>query len=59
MFYSAIKPEPNPEIDNNLPHITIQLPVFKESLKLTMYVFASTWLIFRLIFPAAHRRYTP
>ncbi|RDB23122.1 Glucans biosynthesis glucosyltransferase H [Hypsizygus marmoreus] len=36
MFYSAIKPEPNPEIDNNLPHITIQLPVYKESLELTI-----------------------
>lgn len=32
-FYSAVKPEPNPEIDNNLPHITIQLPVYKESLE--------------------------
>ncbi|KAG2019686.1 hypothetical protein CC2G_005101 [Coprinopsis cinerea AmutBmut pab1-1] len=32
-YYSAVKPEPNPEIDNNLPHITIQLPVYKESLE--------------------------
>ncbi|KJA17902.1 hypothetical protein HYPSUDRAFT_205759 [Hypholoma sublateritium FD-334 SS-4] len=36
MYYSAIKPEPNPEIDRNLPHITIQLPVYKESLELTI-----------------------
>ncbi|PFH48495.1 hypothetical protein AMATHDRAFT_65339 [Amanita thiersii Skay4041] len=36
MYYSAIKPEPNPEIDNNLPHITIQMPVYKESLELTI-----------------------
>ncbi|TFK67105.1 hypothetical protein BDN72DRAFT_871402 [Pluteus cervinus] len=36
MYYSAIKPAPNPEIDNNLPHITIQLPVYKESLELTI-----------------------
>ena len=36
MYYSAQKPEPNPEIDNNLPHITIQLPVYKESLELTI-----------------------
>lgn len=36
MYYSAIKPEPNPEIDNNLPHITIQLPVYKESLELVI-----------------------
>ncbi|TEB39489.1 hypothetical protein FA13DRAFT_1750926 [Coprinellus micaceus] len=33
MFYSAIKPEANPEVDNSLPHITIQLPVYKESLE--------------------------
>ncbi|KAF9450256.1 hypothetical protein P691DRAFT_665693 [Macrolepiota fuliginosa MF-IS2] len=36
MYYSAIKPAPNPEIDNNLPHITIQMPVYKESLELTI-----------------------
>ncbi|KAF9462750.1 glycosyl transferase family group 2-domain-containing protein [Collybia nuda] len=36
MYYSAVKPEPNPEIDNNLPHITIQLPVYKESLELVI-----------------------
>ncbi|KAG6864652.1 hypothetical protein C0991_008069 [Blastosporella zonata] len=36
MYYSAIKPKPNPEIDNNLPHITIQLPVYKESLELVI-----------------------
>jgi hypothetical protein len=36
MYYSAVKPKPNPEIDNNLPHITIQMPVYKESLELTM-----------------------
>ncbi|KAG5644401.1 hypothetical protein DXG03_008568 [Asterophora parasitica] len=35
-YYSAVRPEPNPEIDNNLPHITIQLPVYKESLELTI-----------------------
>ncbi|KAK2464534.1 hypothetical protein APHAL10511_003441 [Amanita phalloides] len=36
MYYSAIKPAPNPEVDNNLPHITIQMPVYKESLELTI-----------------------
>jgi hypothetical protein len=36
MYYSAVKPEPNPEIDQNLPHITIQMPVYKESLVQTM-----------------------
>jgi len=38
MYYSAIKPEPNPEVDKNLPHITIQMPVYKESLEFTMCV---------------------
>ncbi|KAF9004624.1 glycosyl transferase family group 2-domain-containing protein [Cyathus striatus] len=31
-YYSAIPPRPNKEVDNNLPHITIQMPVYKESL---------------------------
>ena len=35
-YYSAIKPVANPAVDNNLPHITIQMPVYKESLKKTM-----------------------
>lgn len=35
-FYSAVAPKPNPEVDNRLPHITIQMPVYKESLKETM-----------------------
>ncbi|PPR00631.1 hypothetical protein CVT24_005477 [Panaeolus cyanescens] len=32
-YYSAVKPRPNKEVDNNLPHITIQMPVYKESLE--------------------------
>ncbi|KAH8096816.1 glycosyl transferase family group 2-domain-containing protein [Cristinia sonorae] len=32
LYYSAIKPKPNKLVDNNLPHITIQMPVYKESL---------------------------
>ncbi|THH32339.1 hypothetical protein EUX98_g1834 [Antrodiella citrinella] len=32
MYYSAVKPRPNKIVDNNLPHITIQMPVYKESL---------------------------
>lgn len=32
-FYSAIPPLPNKAVDNNLPHITIQMPVYKESLE--------------------------
>ncbi|KAG1740933.1 glycosyl transferase family group 2-domain-containing protein [Suillus lakei] len=31
-YYSAIPPIPNPAVDNALPHITIQMPVYKESL---------------------------
>ncbi|KAG1733862.1 glycosyl transferase family group 2-domain-containing protein [Suillus paluster] len=31
-YYSAIRPAPNPAVDNALPHITIQMPVYKESL---------------------------
>jgi hypothetical protein len=29
---------PNPAVDKNLPHVTIQMPVYKESLELTMLV---------------------
>lgn len=32
-YYSAIKPRSNKVVDNDLPHITIQMPVFKESLE--------------------------
>jgi hypothetical protein len=32
-YYSAVKPRPNKHIDNNLPHISIQMPVYKESLE--------------------------
>ncbi|KAL4247672.1 Glycosyl transferase family group 2-domain-containing protein [Abortiporus biennis] len=35
-YYSAIPPAPNKEVDSNLPHITIELPVYKESLKETI-----------------------
>ncbi|KAJ7737267.1 hypothetical protein DFH07DRAFT_753091 [Mycena maculata] len=35
-YYSAIKPAPNPAVDNALPHITIQCPVYKESLRKTI-----------------------
>lgn len=31
-YYSAVPPLPNPAVDNSLPHITIQMPVYKESL---------------------------
>ena len=37
-YYSANPPKPNPEVDNRLPHITIQMPVYKESLEAVLYV---------------------
>lgn len=40
-FYSAKKPQPNSIVDANLPHITIEMPVYKESLTETMYVLTS------------------
>lgn len=38
-YYSAIKPRPNKLVDNNLPHVTIQMPVYKENLERVLYVF--------------------
>ncbi|KAJ7510955.1 glycosyl transferase family group 2-domain-containing protein [Mycena galericulata] len=35
-YYSAIRPVPNPEVDKQLPHVTIELPVYKESLDETI-----------------------
>lgn len=35
-YYSAVKPEPNREVDSKLPHITVELPVYKESLEETI-----------------------
>ncbi|EAU83457.1 NCP1 [Coprinopsis cinerea okayama7 len=35
-YYSAIKPAPNDEVDSKLPHITVELPVYKESLEDTI-----------------------
>ncbi|KAI6111464.1 hypothetical protein EDD16DRAFT_1521953 [Pisolithus croceorrhizus] len=34
-FYSAVRPEPNKEVDHALPHVTIEMPVYKESLEQT------------------------
>lgn len=31
-YYSAEKPRANKMVDNNLPHVTIQMPVYKEGL---------------------------
>ncbi|KAF7290353.1 Glyco-trans-2-like domain-containing protein [Mycena chlorophos] len=35
-YYSAVRPEPNPEVDRALPHVSIELPVYKESLEETI-----------------------
>lgn len=32
-YYSACAPRPNKQVDNGLPHITIQMPVYKEGLE--------------------------
>jgi hypothetical protein len=36
IYYSAVKPAPNKEVDANLPHVTIQMPIYRESLRETM-----------------------
>ncbi|KAF7797020.1 hypothetical protein EIP86_008212 [Pleurotus ostreatoroseus] len=35
-YYSAIPAAPNKLVDSNLPHVTIEMPVYKESLKETI-----------------------
>ncbi|KAJ7122674.1 glycosyl transferase family group 2-domain-containing protein [Mycena crocata] len=35
-YYSAIRPVPNPAVDAALPHVTVELPVYKESLEETI-----------------------
>ncbi|KII90397.1 hypothetical protein PLICRDRAFT_52136 [Plicaturopsis crispa FD-325 SS-3] len=35
-YYSAVKPVPNVDVDSALPHITIEMPVYKESLEQTI-----------------------
>ena len=37
-YYSAVKPAANKAIDAHLPHITVELPVYRESLSKTMSV---------------------
>jgi hypothetical protein len=37
-YYSAVKPAANKALDAQLPHITIEMPVYKESLEQTMWV---------------------
>lgn len=35
-YYSAVRPEPNAVVDANLPHVSIEMPVYKESLSETI-----------------------
>ncbi|KAI0089907.1 glycosyl transferase family group 2-domain-containing protein [Irpex rosettiformis] len=35
-YYSAVPPAPNKLVDTNLPHVTVEMPVYKESLKETI-----------------------
>lgn len=37
-YYSAIPPKANKEVDASLPHITIQMPVYKEGLEAVLCV---------------------
>ena len=37
-YYSAVAPPPDKTVDADLPHITIEMPVYKESLSETMWV---------------------
>ena len=45
-YYSAVKPSPNKEVDSHLPHVTIEMPVYNESLKKTMCVHSQTTVHF-------------
>ena len=45
-YYSARPPRPNKQVDNNLPHITIQMPVYKEGLEAVLYApFISSYFL--------------
>ncbi|KAF5369368.1 hypothetical protein D9758_002569 [Tetrapyrgos nigripes] len=54
LYFSAIKPSPNPIVDNRLPHITVHLPVYKESLEETMYLLSTKDAERRIAFYAKH-----
>ena len=38
-YYSALKPRANKVVDERLPHVTIQMPVYKESLEQARFFF--------------------
>jgi hypothetical protein len=57
-YFSAVKPRPNKQVDMNLPHITIQMPVYKESLDTVLCVpsfhaFPSSAFCFRYFYVSA------
>lgn len=37
-YYSARPPRPNKQVDSNLPHVTIQMPVYREGLDAVLCV---------------------
>ena len=45
-YYSALSPRPNKQVDNNLPHITIQMPVYREGLDAVLCVPSALWILF-------------
>lgn len=53
-YYSATRPRPNKMVDNNLPHITIQMPVYRESLEAVLCVFVLLSTVLLLIGIAGH-----
>jgi hypothetical protein len=50
-YYSARPPRPIKHVDSNLPHITIQMPVYKEGLEAVLCV----PFVFLPFFPQADR----
>ena len=44
-YYSARPPRPNKQVDSNLPHITIQMPVYKEGLDAVLCVPFTWWIL--------------
>jgi hypothetical protein len=45
-YYSALPPRPNKQVDSNLPHITIQMPVYREGLDAVLCVPSALWILF-------------
>ena len=44
-YYSARPPRPNKQVDGNLPHITIQMPVYREGLDAVLCVPSTRWFL--------------